>query len=108
MPFHKADTNINKKGRPKGSLNKTTKEIKELLNNLFSDNLDYIANYTTDFTLNERLQLLKMLLPYVVSIEKGQSQHVEQPFFSDELHDTNDLKKEFDVKDLFRIAPLDI
>ncbi len=49
-----------------------------------------------------------MLLPYVVSIEKGQSEHVEQPFFSDELHDTNDLKKEFDVKDLFRIAPLDI
>jgi len=108
MPFKKQDKNINRNGRTKGTPNKTTKEIKDLLRNLFSDNLEYIANYTTDFTTYDRLQLMKMLLPYVVSIEKGQSEHVEQPFFSDELHDTNDLKKEFDVKDLFRIAPLDI
>jgi hypothetical protein len=103
MPFKKQDKNINRNGRTKGTPNKTTKEIKDLLRNLFSDNLEYIANYTTDFTTYDRLQLMKMLLPYVVSVEKTQSEQIEMPLFPD--IDTSDLidKKEFDVKDLFRI-----
>jgi len=103
MPFKKQDKNINRNGRTTGTPNKTTKEIKELLRNLFSDNLEYIANYTNDYTTYDRLQLMKMLLPYVVSIEKTQAEHIEQPLFPD--IDTSDLidKKEFDVRDLFRI-----
>jgi hypothetical protein len=103
MPFKKQDKNINRNGRTAGTPNKTTKEIKELLRNLFSDNLEYIANYTNDYTTYDRLQLMKMLLPYVVSIEKTQSEQIEMPLFPD--IDTSDLidKKEFDVKDLFRI-----
>mgnify|MGYP000379996221 CR=1 FL=1 len=103
MPFKKQDKNINRPGRTTGTPNKTTKEIKELLRNLFSDNLEYIANYTNDYTTYDRLQLMKMLLPYVVSIEKTQAEHIEQPLFPD--IDTSDLidKKEFDVRDLFRI-----
>jgi len=103
MPFKKQDKNINRNGRTTGTPNKTTKEIKELLRNLFSDNLEYIANYTNDYTTYDRLQLMKMLLPYVVSVEKTQAEHIEQPLFPD--IDTSDLidKKEFDVRDLFRI-----
>lgn len=103
MPFTKQDKNINRNGRTKGTPNKNTKEIKELLSNLFSDNLEYIADYSADFTLNERLQLLKMLLPYVVTIPKGQSEFVEMPLFPDV--NTDDCRTEFDVKDLFRIDP---
>ena len=68
-----------------------------------TNNLEYIANYTNDYTTYDRLQLMKMLLPYVVSIEKTQAEHIEQPLFPD--IDTSDLidKKEFDVRDLFRI-----
>ena len=103
MPFTKQDKNINRNGRTKGTPNKNTKEIKELLSNLFSDNLEYIADYSADFTLNERLQLLKMLLPYVVTIPKGQSEHVEMPLFPDV--NTDDCRTEFDIKDLFKIDP---
>jgi hypothetical protein len=73
MPFTKQDKNINSSGRPKGSLNRNTAEIKTLLLNVFNDNLDEIHKQQTNLTLQERIALNKTLLPYILPNVKTES-----------------------------------
>jgi len=73
MPFTKQDKNINLSGRPKGSLNRNTAEIKTLLLNVFNDNLDEIHKQQTNLTLHERIALNKTLLPYILPNVKTES-----------------------------------
>lgn len=70
MPFSKNDKNINRDGRAKGIPNTKTKELKFMLNFLFSDNLDFILDNLEDLTMKERLQLQTTLLPYVIPVQK--------------------------------------
>jgi hypothetical protein len=70
MPFTKNDTNINRKGRPKGAPTTKTKELKFLIACLFSLNLEEIIEYEKDLNITQRLNLNKTLLPYVLPIMK--------------------------------------
>jgi hypothetical protein len=70
MPFSKNDKNINRDGRVKGVPNTKTKELKFMLNFLFSENIDFILDNLDELTLKERLQLQNSLLPYVIPVQK--------------------------------------
>ena len=55
----------NRRGRPKGSVNKTTLELRDKLNNLHQKNYEYILQEIDNLTMRQRLQLNKDLLPYI-------------------------------------------
>jgi len=55
----------NLRGRPKGSVNKTTLELRDKLNNLHQKNYEYILKEIDNLTMRQRLQLNKDLLPYI-------------------------------------------
>ena len=55
----------NLKGRPKGSVNKTTLELRDKLNNLHEKNFEYILKEIDSLTMRQQLQLNKDILPYI-------------------------------------------
>ena len=55
----------NLRGRPKGSVNKTTLELRDKLNNLHQKNFEYILKEIDSLTMRQRLQLNKDILPYI-------------------------------------------
>lgn len=84
MPFNANDKNINRNGRTKGVPNKTTSQIKTLLISVFNDNIEQIVADQENLSLQERLQLNKTLLPYILPLVKSEnfSEPLEQPLFS--------------------------
>jgi hypothetical protein len=63
-------------GRPKGAINKTTKEVRELISNLISKELQTIEKYKAELTSKEWLELLIRLMPY--SIPKAAPLEIEE------------------------------
>ena len=53
-------------GRPKGSINKTTAETKELLQKIVSNELEGIAERLEKLANKERIDAVIKLLPYIV------------------------------------------
>ncbi len=107
MPFRKNDININRKGRARGVQNNDTTDAKNLLMNLFKNNLNEIVHQQDKLSLNQRILLNRMILPYILPTIKKEDEYqfIEQPLFTDV--DTSDCeKKEFDVKQFFRIDSL--
>ncbi len=107
MPFRKNDININRKGRAPGVQNNDTTDAKNLLMNLFKNNLNEIVHQQDKLSLNQRILLNRMILPYILPTIKKEDEClcVEQPIFPDV--DTFDCEqKEFDVKQVFRIDSL--
>lgn len=66
MPFQPKDESINMKGRPKGSPNKTTKQVKELIRNLFDENTECLYANLDQMTISERINLSKAILPFLM------------------------------------------
>ena len=66
MPFLPNDENINRNGRKKGSLNKTTVNLRDTLETIQNENLSFILAHLSNLTLRERLQLNRDLLPFIV------------------------------------------
>ncbi|HEY6143093.1 MAG TPA: hypothetical protein VIV55_06620 [Flavobacterium sp.] len=56
----------NENGRPKGSVNKTTAETKELLQKIVSNELDNIPGMLGMLAPKERLEAITKLLPYII------------------------------------------
>jgi hypothetical protein len=56
----------NENGRPKGSLNKTTSETKELLKNIVSNQLDKVEKLLNSLEPKEKIDAIIKLLPYVL------------------------------------------
>jgi aspartate-semialdehyde dehydrogenase len=75
MAFVKGDTRINRKGRVKGSVNASTKEVRSVLVEVFDKNIEYIHTHIEKLTLQQRLQLNKDILPYIAS--KQESEYVD-------------------------------
>lgn len=70
MGFVKGDVNINRNGRPIGAINKNTANVKELIFALYELNLQEISKHFDNLTIEQRLQLNKDLLPYLLSKER--------------------------------------
>ena len=66
MPFSPKDKRINMRGRPMGSPNKTTKQIKLLIRDLFDENTKYLFTNLDQMTMSERINLSKALLPFLM------------------------------------------
>jgi len=75
MAFVKGDNRINRKGRVKGSLNASTKEVKSILVEIFDKNIEYIQTHIEKLSIQQRLQLNKDILPYIAS--KQETEYVD-------------------------------
>jgi len=60
----KGKPNLN--GRPKGAVNKTTAEAKDILAKIVSGELEYLPLHLDSLKIKDRLELLVKLLPYVM------------------------------------------
>ena len=58
--------NINKKGRPKGTPNKTTEEIRALLQEFLSKNLEDIQDSYNSLEAKDKLTFIDRLLRHVL------------------------------------------
>jgi hypothetical protein len=67
MPFIKNDSRINRNGRPVGSMNKKTKELRDLIKAVHEINLNTILSQLERLSMRERLLLNRDLLPFVIS-----------------------------------------
>lgn len=65
MGLPKGKTN-NPDGRPAGSLNKTTKELRETLKSVLSDEIEKIPETLQQLDPKEKLEIVVKLLPYIV------------------------------------------
>ncbi len=57
----------NPNGRPKGSLNRNTTELKEAIKIILDSELSKVQKYLAQLKPKERLEFIVKLLPYVVS-----------------------------------------
>lgn len=64
MTGFKGIRNVN--GRPKGAVNKTTAETKEIIQKIVSNELDKITDLLEKLEPKERIDAVIKLLPYIV------------------------------------------
>lgn len=57
---------INRNGRPKGAVNKTTAETKELLQAIVSKEINKLGEMLEKLEQKERIEAITKLLPYIV------------------------------------------
>ena len=76
MPFIKGQTG-NPKGRPTGSQNYVTTDIKEFINNFLNENLNTLQADFDNLESKERLYFMEKLLKYVVPVKADHT--VKQP-----------------------------
>jgi hypothetical protein len=76
VAFVKGDVNINRNGRPIGAINRNTANVKELIFALYELNLEEISKHFDNLTIEQRLQLNKDLLPYLLSKERSTIQPI--------------------------------
>lgn len=57
---------INRNGRPKGAVNKTTAETKELLQAIVSKEINKLGEMLEKLEPKERIEAITKLLPYII------------------------------------------
>ena len=89
-------------GRPKGSSNKVTTEVKERLVNLIDECINSIG--VEELSIDQKLKLLQLSLHYVVPKLRGiidkKEEVAEQPLFI-EVYDRDKDTDEFVVTDTY-------
>ena len=66
MPFVKNDTRINREGRPKAIESKDRKRIKEMLQAIYQNSLEYLQKHESELTLKDRIELLRIVSPFIL------------------------------------------
>ena len=93
MAFKKGESG-NPEGRPKGTPNKTSIEIKQTLNDILSGEIETLPERLNQLSDKDRLDIVIKLLPYILPKQK-------------ELEITNDITKmnlpDYMKKDLINI-----
>ena len=96
MPFTKDDKRINRNGRTKGTPNKNTQELKQLLAQMLQGYLDELNTQSDQLTLRDKLNFSRYVLPYIlpklnnVTLTENQNSQF--------------APVEINIKDLFRIG----
>tara|TARA_R100000951_G_scaffold109479_1_gene106639 strand:- start:2146 stop:2475 length:330 start_codon:yes stop_codon:yes gene_type:complete len=62
---YKKGVSGNPNGRPKGALNKSTNQVRDILTKAHANNFDLIMQQINELTLKERLQFNRDILPYI-------------------------------------------
>ena len=96
MPFTKDDKRINRNGRTKGTPNKNTQELKQLLAQMLQGYLDELNTQSDQLTLRDKLNFSRYVLPYLLpklnNVTLTENQNAQF------------APVEIDIKDLFRIG----
>lgn len=71
MAFKENDSSINRNGRPKGTPNKTTSEIKEMFQLLLENNIDRLQSDFDKLQPNERIRYFLDLASFVIPKQKA-------------------------------------
>lgn len=79
----KGQTN-NPNGRPKGSPNRITKELRDVLKSVVAGELDRLPDYLSKLDEGKRLDVLLKLLPYVLPKVDAVSVSYGEPFTFDD------------------------
>ena len=84
MPFKPNDTNINKQGRPKGSLNNSTKikqQIHSMLTDLIHNELstDKLLNTLDKASPSAKLKFYSDIMPFVIAKVEKETDRQELP-----------------------------
>lgn len=73
-------------GRKKGSVNKTTSELREAVMQIVSESIDDMVQDLQELCPETRIRLIIQLLDFVLPKQKqSESEHVEMPLFPDTL-----------------------
>jgi hypothetical protein len=65
-PFVKGDPRINRKGRPKGSPNKTIEEVRGLIQQFVESNLETLQSDFEQLESKDRLLFIERLLKHIL------------------------------------------
>jgi len=65
MPFQPGESG-NPDGRPKGSLDKVSRRVRELITELVEENLDTVKEDFKSLSPKERLDVMSKFLPFVI------------------------------------------
>lgn len=71
MAFKENDSAINRAGRPKGTPNKTTSEIKEMFQLLLENNIERLQSDFDKLQPNERIKYFLDLASFVIPKQKA-------------------------------------
>ena len=71
MSFKENDSSINRNGRPKGTPNKTTNEIKGMFQLLLENNIDRLQADFDELQPNERIRYFLDLASFVIPKQKA-------------------------------------
>jgi len=77
MPFKINDSRINRDGRPKGSKNKTQKELRETIKEILEIEFEKISELFANLEPEKRINLLIKLIPYVLPKLESESKKNE-------------------------------
>lgn len=83
MPFKKGDERINRDGRKKGKPNRTTEQLRALVQNFIEANIDDIQSQYDQLEAKDKLLFLEKLLkvvlpPPIVSLEQLSEEDIER------------------------------
>lgn len=84
----------NPKGRPKGTPNRSTSEIREILHDLISSEIEVAPQLLNELETRDRLNLLVKLLPYLLPRMQSQELTISEPSKQDESLDLSVLTVE--------------
>ena len=82
MGFIKDDQNINREGRPRGTKNRTSEEIRKTLLDFLDNNIDSLQETYESLDPKDRIRLLSLVFRYTLSLpfdpENLSIEHLEQ------------------------------
>ncbi|MBK8519018.1 MAG: hypothetical protein IPL55_22855 [Saprospiraceae bacterium] len=70
MAANKTSFTAGEGGRPKGAQNKTSKQVKEILSDILSDEIEAMPERLNQLSDKDRLDILIKLLPYLLPKQK--------------------------------------
>jgi rubrerythrin len=85
MAFKPNDSRINRQGRPRET-KYNNKDLKQLFRKIIEQNTEHLAEHLNELTLRDRINLLKILTPYVLpklNVITERTEVREQPLFLD-------------------------
>jgi hypothetical protein len=98
MGFKKGQSG-NPSGKPKGTINKTTKEIRETITRIVANNIDSIQNDLDELSPRDRIKVLVDLIQYITPKLKavGYQEIIKYPEGPDlSKFTTNELREYLD------------
>jgi hypothetical protein len=88
MGFKPNDSRINRQGRPRET-KYSNKDLKQLFRKIIEQNTEHLNTHLSDLTLRDRINLLKILTPYVLpklNVITERTEVYEMPLFPDVTH----------------------